>query len=280
MEPVAVVGLGAMGLPICLHIRAAGIEVAGWDSDSSARTVAAERGVPVAGSLAEALRDVSSALFLVSSEQAMHTVLRDAFGLMPPDSIQLVMGTINPDLAQRIADEGCRENQHVISAPLCRAVAGARAGDSLALVSGDREVAARVWPVLRAFCSDIVHIGERPGDAQVAKAVNNLLLWASVVANEEGLNLASAYGLDLEGLRDSLMTSTGDSWSLREWQHVAEWPWSIKDLSIVRHMAARQAVEAPLTDELSRLVKRSRVLTHAPGSRIAGDPQVQEEEVR
>jgi 3-hydroxyisobutyrate dehydrogenase-like beta-hydroxyacid dehydrogenase len=262
-----------MGLPICLHIQAAGIDVAGWDSDSTTRAAAAERGVPIPDSLPEALREASCALFLVGSEMSMHAVLRDAFGLMPPGSVQLVMGTISPELAERIADEGRRMNQHVINAPLCRTVAGAQEANSLALVSGNREVAERVRPVLEAFCSDIVHIGERPGDAQAAKAVNNLMLWASVMANEEGFKLASAYGLDLETLRRSLVISTADSWSLREWRHAAEWPWSMKDLHLIGQMAARRGVEAPLADELSRLVTRSQVLTHAPDNDTPADAQ-------
>jgi len=43
-------------------------------------------------------------------------------------------------------------------------------------VGGGAEVVERLTPVLRAYSSDVVHTGG-VGSAQVAKAVNNLILW-------------------------------------------------------------------------------------------------------
>jgi len=270
----AVVGLGAMGLPILRHLGAAGFDAVGWDSEASSRSTATDAGATVAASLGEALGRSSVALFLVGSEAAMNEVLRGpggAFDVMAPGSTQLVMGTITPELAEELWDVGHRARQNVLSSPLCRTVRGAQEANSLALVSGDPDIAAAVRPLLSAFCSDIFFVGTRPGDAQVAKAVNDLMLWASVMANEEGLRLAAEYGLDVERLRACLVTSTADSWSLREWAHVAEWPWSIKDLHFLQQMAGHLGVEVPVTDQLSVLVQRSEVLTHANDSRTAPD---------
>lgn len=272
--PTAVVGLGSMGLPILLHLRAAGYDAVGWDSNAGSRSTAVDAGATVAASLGEALGASSVALFLVGSEAAMSEVLcgaGGAFDVMAPGSTQLVMGTITPELAEELWDAGHRARQNVLSSPLCRTVRGVQEADALALVSGDPEIAAAVRPLLSAFCSDIFFVGTRPGDAQVAKAVNNLMLWASVMANEEGLRLAAAYGLDVEQLRRCLVTSTADSWSLREWAHVAEWPWSIKDLHFLRQMAGHLVVKVPVADQLSVLVQRSEVLTHANESRTTPD---------
>lgn len=262
----AIVGLGAMGLPVCMHVQAAGIAVSGWDADPKVRAAASDRGARVPETLPEALRGAEVAMFLVGSEASMHAVVREAFGEMASGSVHVVMGTISPELAEEIADEGARNSQFVVSAPLCRTVAGVQAANALALVSGDREIAERIRPVLSAFCTDILHVGTRAGDAQVAKAVNNLMLWASAMANEEGFRLAAAYGLDLETLRQGLVISTADSWSLREWQHAAEWPWSIKDLAVVAQMASAKGLDTPLSERLSSLVRNSEVLTHAPVS--------------
>lgn len=266
----AVIGLGAMGLPILLHLGAAGFDAVGWDSDAGSRSTAAAAGATVSTSLEDGLGRSSVALFLVGSEESMNAVLRGqggAFDVMPPGSTQLVMGTISPELAEDLADAGTQVHQYVLSSPLCRAVRGAQEADSLALVSGDPDVAAAVRPLLSAFCSNIFFVGNRPGDAQVAKAVNNLMLWASVMANEEGFRLAVAYGLDIERLRECLVTSTADSWSLREWAHVAEWPWSIKDLHLVQQLASHLGVGVPVADQLSVSVQRSEVLKHANESR-------------
>jgi 3-hydroxyisobutyrate dehydrogenase-like beta-hydroxyacid dehydrogenase len=56
--------------------------------------------------------------------------------------------------------------------------------------------------VLRAYCSEVVHTGP-VGTAQVAKAVNNLIMWACLVADHEGLALAQSYGVDIDALRSA-----------------------------------------------------------------------------
>jgi 3-hydroxyisobutyrate dehydrogenase len=262
----AVVGLGAMGVPIAGHLAANGFDVRGWDNAQDARTAARAAGVQVATSLEEAVRTADLCLSLVGSEEAMTAVSTTAFEVMPPRSVHVILGTISPRLAETLAQLGHDHGHAVLNAPLCRAARGAVAGTSLALVSGDRAAADRAEPALRSFCSDIHYVSERPGGAQVAKSINNLMLWASVVANEEGFRLAEAYGLDAEDLRRAIITSTGDSWSLREWGHVAEWTWSKKDLRLLADMADDAHVPVPLARRLAELAVESEVLTHAPGS--------------
>ena len=49
----------------------------------------------------------------------------------------------------------------------------------------------RARPMLATYCSDIVRVGD-VGQGQVAKSVNNLLLWAAATALSEAAELAEA----------------------------------------------------------------------------------------
>ena len=73
-----------------------------------------------------------------------------------------------------------------------------------------------VGPVLGAFASDIIHTGA-VGSAQVAKAANNLILWACLVADHEALALAQCHGLDVERLRRALGMSSAANDALAKW---------------------------------------------------------------
>src|SRR5207245_11566781 len=108
-------------------------------------------------------------------------------------------------------------------------------GTLLCFVGGERETVARLRPVLGAFASDIVATGG-VGSAQVAKAANNLILWACLVADHEALALARAYGLDVEALRHALMSSSATNGALGNWGNQTM-AWAEDDMVIVGEMA-------------------------------------------
>ena len=117
----------------------------------------------------------------------------------------------------------------------------------------------RLTPVLKAYSSDVVHTGD-VGSAQVAKAVNNLIMWACLVADHEGLALAQRYGLDVEMLRRALGMSSAANSALEKWgtQTMA---WAEDDMSIVARMAADCGLALPqagLTREICRALKPRR----------------------
>jgi 3-hydroxyisobutyrate dehydrogenase-like beta-hydroxyacid dehydrogenase len=99
---------------------------------------------------------------------------------------------------------------------------------------------------LRAYSSDVVHTGD-VGSAQVAKAVNNLILWACLVADHEGLALAHRFGLDVEKLRQALLVSSATNDALEKWgrQTMA---WAEDDMAIVAAMAAERGIALPQAD--------------------------------
>src|SRR5262249_51662882 len=116
----------------------------------------------------------------------------------------LAMGsTIAPhyarDLARRLDGSGIV----LVDMALTRGEPVAEAGTMLILGGGDEAAFAACQPVFRAFASDIFHLGPF-GAGQIGKMVNNLILWACMTANDEGLRLGEALGVDAEKMRNAL----------------------------------------------------------------------------
>jgi 3-hydroxyisobutyrate dehydrogenase-like beta-hydroxyacid dehydrogenase len=142
---------------------------------------------------------------------------------------------------------------------MCRGGKAADEGALLSFVGGEEALLERVRPVLAAFSSDIVHTGA-VGSAQVAKAVNNLIMWACLVADHEGLALAQRYGVDVDKLRKALLISSAANNALANWgtQTMA---WAEDDMAIVSEMAADCGIALPQAGanrELCRALKPRR----------------------
>ena len=113
--------------------------------------------------------------------------------------------------------------------------------------------------MLACFCSDIVATGA-VGTAQAAKAANNLIMWACLVADHEGLALAQRYGVDVEMLRRALGMSSAANSALEKWgtQTMA---WADDDMEIVAQMAAECGLALPqaeITQQICRTLKSRR----------------------
>jgi len=174
-------------------------------------------------------------------------------GSMKPGSTIAILSTITVATMRRIEAAARRKKIAVIDAPVTRAEEGAIAGNLLLLGSGDEAAFERAHPVFKAFCADIFHLGP-VGCGQVAKICNNLLLWISVVANCETINLAKKFGLKKEQLVAALMISTGTNGTLHRWEKMTM-PWVHKDLTIALEFAEKLNVGLPMAGLTKQLFK-------------------------
>jgi 3-hydroxyisobutyrate dehydrogenase len=263
---VALFGLGRMGLPMAGHMLKAGVPVTGYDPDETRRQLFRELGGLAASTAGEAARDASVALVLVGNERQVAELVSGPGGLrsvMAPGSVVAVMSTVSPafiaELAQAMAGSGIS----LLDAPLCRGEHGAIAGDLLTLVAGAEEDYARTRALFGTFSGDVEYLGERIGAGSVAKTVNNLILWACVAANDEGLRIGEAWGLDRGQFRKVLLNSSADNYALRHWESLGRFLWSVKDMRIALDVAHQADVSVPLAGLLSQLVRDLDGLPHA-----------------
>jgi 3-hydroxyisobutyrate dehydrogenase-like beta-hydroxyacid dehydrogenase len=117
-------------------------------------------------------------------------------------------GTIGMRVAQAIA-AGLPPHVGFLDAPVSGGPNGARAGTLTTMVSGAADAFAAARPLLSLMAPRIFHVGEQPGQAQLAKLVNNHLSAASRLATFEGLVVAMKAGIDPMRLLQVINAGTG-----------------------------------------------------------------------
>jgi 3-hydroxyisobutyrate dehydrogenase-like beta-hydroxyacid dehydrogenase len=257
---VGVVGAGRMGTPIIGHLARKGFATAACDLDPERATHVTAAGARWVGSAAE-LAQCDVVLVCVGFDAEVRALMGEggALAATRPGSIVAILSTVHPDTVRALAAQAAPRGVHVVDSTVCRGGDAADKGTLLSFVGGDAAVVERLGPVLRAYSADVVHTGG-VGTAQVAKAVNNLILWACLVADHEALALARHQGVDIEALRRALMISSCANGPLEKWgtQTMA---WAEDDMAIVAQMAAEAGIglpQAAVTREICRTLKPKR----------------------
>jgi 3-hydroxyisobutyrate dehydrogenase len=260
---VGVIGAGRMGTPIIGHLVKKGFATTACDVNPACQTAVLARGAGWATSAAAMAAACDVLLVCVGFDAEVRALLAPGGPLRQarPGSIVAILSTIQPETVQELAADmqAAGTGIHVVDSTVCRGGAAADNGTLLSFVGGPADTVACLRPVLQAYSADVVHTGGI-GTAQVAKAANNSILWACLVANHEALALARHYGMDTDVLRQALMMSSAENHALEVWgtQSMA---WAEDDMAIVQDMAARAGLSLPqsgLNRELCRALKPKR----------------------
>ena len=256
---VGVVGAGRMGTPIIGHLVKKGFVTLASDVNPARESHVTACGATWLTSNAELAARCDVILLGVGFDAEVRALLAPNGPLHAarPGTIVAILSTVRPETVRELAATG--HGLHVVDSTVCRGGEAADNGTLLSFVGGPADVVERLTPVLRAYSSDVVHTGG-VGTAQVAKAANNLILWACLVANHEALALAKTYGMDIDVLRGALMMSSAENHALEVWgkQTMA---WAEDDMVIVQEMAARAGLSLPqagLNREICRALKPRR----------------------
>jgi 3-hydroxyisobutyrate dehydrogenase len=257
MTDVGVIGAGRMGQPIIGHLARKGFRTHVYDLDSGKRAAVEARGAQWAVDVAALAAASDVMLVCVGYDEELRQLFPQLVAKARPGAIAAVLSTVHPKTMQALAVGS--PSLRVVDATMCRGGRAADEGTLLCFVGGDAATVERLRPVLGAFASDVVATGA-VGSAQVAKAANNLILWACLVADHEALALARCYGLDIEQLRRALAISSAANDALAKWgtQTMA---WAEDDMAIVADMARECALQLPqaeVTREICRALKPRR----------------------
>ena len=213
---VAVLGLGAMGLPMATNL-AERFPVRGFDVVAERRALAERAGVVPTGTAAEAVAGADVVLIAVRDRAQLEQLLFGETGIAPHmarGAVVLLTSTVGDAgvraVAPRLAEAGLR----FVDAPVSGGPARAGAGDLLVVVGADDDAWAAAEDVLDAMASTLVRVGDAPGDGQAMKTVNQLLCGVHIAAAGEALALARALGLDAELALKALMSGAASSFML------------------------------------------------------------------
>ncbi len=112
-----------------------------------------------------------------------------------------------------IAEKFTERNMFALDAPVSGGDIGARNGTLTIMVGGDASALARAMPVLMAMGKTVTHVGDT-GAGQVAKAANQIMVAAQMVAMGELLVFAKKAGVDPRKVVDAIKGGAAQCWTL------------------------------------------------------------------
>jgi 3-hydroxyisobutyrate dehydrogenase len=213
---VAVLGLGAMGLPIAVRLATA-LDVHAYDVAPARRELADERGVRTHASAAETVAEVDATLVAVRDVAQLEDLLFGPAGIadsLPAGSVVILTSTVGTAGIAPVAERLGALALDLVDAPLSGGPLRAEQGDLLIVVGGTPDARAKAAPVLDLLASTLTVVGDRPGDGQALKTVNQLLCGVHIAAAAEALALASRLGIDPAAALEALQAGAAASFML------------------------------------------------------------------
>lgn len=265
------IGLGVMGEPMCRNLRLrSGNRVLAFDVNPDPLARLASDGVEAAQSSTEVMRESEVVFVSLPSGKELENVVAGEEGLLAHahEGQSLVdLGTSPVSLTRELAAQFAGRGVAYLDAPVARTRQAARDGTLAIMIGGDEQVLAKVRPLLECFASDITHCGAT-GSGQLAKILNNMVLFQTVVALSEAHAIAVSAGFDPQRVFEALTKGSADSFALRNHGVKAILPrqfperafpvsYAKKDLEYALELAADGGIEAEGARNVLRLFEQA-----------------------
>jgi 3-hydroxyisobutyrate dehydrogenase len=213
MTAIAFLGLGNMGAPMGANLVKAGYAVQGFDPVPAARAAAADGGVNVCETAAEAVRDAGVVITMLPNGTLVRQCYADVMPAAAAGALFIDSSTIAVDDARAVHAYAVERGFAQLDAPVSGGVKGATAGTLAFMVGGEANALETARPVLDAMAGKIIHCGDS-GAGQAAKLCNNMLLAVQQIAVGEAFVLADKLGLSAQSLFDVITGATGNCWAV------------------------------------------------------------------
>jgi 3-hydroxyisobutyrate dehydrogenase-like beta-hydroxyacid dehydrogenase len=253
IKRTGVIGLGAMGLQMARHMIAKGLDVLGHDIDAEANKRAQAAGVPTADVTAVA-RHAEIAIVMVATDEQVRDCVEALLHDLAAGAVICIASSVAPQTCRDVAALAEKRGVGVLDTPVVLGQEAADDGTLTIYVGGEERWLERARPALSAFGAKVLHLGG-PGSGQIAKTINNLLLWSCMAANFEALTLAKELGADIPRLIAALGAGSGANWSLSRWGK-STGKWAEKDMDVALDLAQAAKMPMPLGGLVDQLMKR------------------------
>ena len=201
-QNVAVIGLGAMGLPIAANLAKAGVSTQGWNRSEDPRLEAAKVGITAVADVSHI--DAAIVLVLLPDLPQLKSVLDAGLkSALKSGDFLVIMSTVSPVAVKELASELVTSGIQVVDAPMSGGVEGAKAATLSLMVGATAEQFQALLPTFEKIGKTIKLMGPL-GSGEVAKACNQIIVATTLTGISEAIALAKRSGLDLEALFDIL----------------------------------------------------------------------------
>lgn len=211
---IGFVGLGTMGRPMAGNLLKAGFRVVVCPHRNLAPVKELEGlGAVVAATPREVATSADVVVTCLPDGPEVEACVLGADGILAgsrPGLIIIDTSTINPQVAQSVAQQASEIGVVVLDAPMSGGEAGAIAGTLTFMVGGDASAIEACQDVFQAMGKKVYGVGG-PGTGQVVKLCNNLMLGINLVGVCEAFALGVKAGVKASTLAEIVQASSGGS---------------------------------------------------------------------
>jgi 2-hydroxy-3-oxopropionate reductase len=216
MLKVGYIGLGLMGKSIARNLLKAGFPVVVHNRSQAAVDELVAEGAKPAKSPKDVAEQVDVVFTNLPDSPDVEKVALGPNGIIEGAHAGLIMvdnSTIKPASARRIAEKMKEKGVFSLDAPVSGGDIGAKNGTLTIMVGGEVEALEKAMPVFQAMGKTITHVGDA-GAGQVAKAANQIMVAAQMVAMGELLVFSKKAGVDPRKVVDAIKAGAAQCWSL------------------------------------------------------------------
>jgi 2-hydroxy-3-oxopropionate reductase len=267
MLKVGYIGLGLMGRSIARNILKAGFPLFVHNRSRPAVDELVAEGATAASTPAVVAAQVDVVFTNLPDTPDVEQVALGERGIIEGAHDGLIYidnSTIKPASARMIAEKLAERKVFALDAPVSGGDIGARNGTLTIMVGGDSSALEKAMPVLMATGKTVTHVGDS-GAGQVAKAANQIMVAAQMVAMGELLVFAKKAGVDPRKVVDAIKGGAAQCWTLdvkpprlfegnREPGFKAHM--QLKDLKIIMETAREYDIPVPSTLENTKLFQQ------------------------
>jgi 2-hydroxy-3-oxopropionate reductase len=216
MLTIGYIGLGLMGKSIARNIRKAGFPLVVHNRSRAAVDELVAEGARAASSPAEVAAQVDVVFTNLPDTPDVEKVVLGEKGIINGAHNGLIWvdnSTIKPVAARTLSLRLAEKGVLALDAPVSGGDVGARNGTLAIMVGGPAEALERVMPVFQAMGKTVTHVGDA-GAGQVAKAANQIMVAAQMVAMSELLIFSQKAGVDPVKVVDAIKGGAAQCWTL------------------------------------------------------------------
>lgn len=204
-----------MGNPMAANIAKAGFELICYDNAGTFERTPTD--ATPATSLEQVTAQTDTIFLSLPNGAIVHSVIEEISA--SPDrrvSVVIDLSTIGPKAASTAAERLSDVGITYIDAPVSGGRAGALAATITLIWAGSKSELERHSKVIDAFCGNPFHVGDKPGQGQAIKLLNNFLSATAMAATSEAMLFGLSHGLDMKTMLDVVNVSTGQNTASRD----------------------------------------------------------------
>ncbi len=213
---IGYIGLGIMGKPMAKNILKAGYELVVHNRSRESVKELMLEGALEAHSPADVAHQVDVIFTNLPDSSDVELVALGPQGIIKGAHDGLIFvdnSTIKPATTRKLGKVLAEKNVTMLDAPVSGGDIGAIQGTLTIMVGGPAEALGKAMPVLEAIGKTITHVGGL-GDGQIAKAANQIMVAAQMVAMGELLILAQKAGADPQKVVQAIRGGAAGCWTL------------------------------------------------------------------